>query len=400
MNRRTRREEWLKGFGQSALSLSFNLGGLLTGTLLVVYLNVFTQVPWVLSLLPGVLSVRGAVGGLFIARLSTALRIGTVEANFRQNTQVFQLLLSAMVTLTFISSVVIGLTGGLFNVLFLGLAIEDVITILLVITTTMGFSLMLLSPITLGVSILSYKQGLNPDIIVYPMISTLADILVTVCYVFVLYTVFSSRLGLMLIISFDILFLLTTCYLIAKNYMKTQFVSTLKEFQLTLILVAFIVNITGLMFTKISGRLNQAPKIFILYPTLITTIGAVGAIVGSTATTKLALGLFKPSFSSIKYHLVEISNAWSASLILYAFLASIVSAFSPAWLIQELVKLLLQLLFTNLLAGLVIVIISFTIAIHTRKKGWDPDNFVIPLVSSIADSVTTLSLLFVLTVVT
>ncbi|UCH37465.1 MAG: magnesium transporter [Candidatus Bathyarchaeota archaeon] len=390
----------MRSFSQSALSLSFNLGGLLTGTFLVMYLNVFTQAPWVLSLLPGILSVRGAVGGLFTARLSTALRIGTIEANFRQNTRVFQLLFSAMITLTFISSIVIGLTGGLVNTLFFGLAIKDIVTILLVIVTTMGFSLFLLSPITLGISIISYKQGLNPDITVYPVISTIADILVTLSYVSVLHIIFSFPLGILLILIFDILFLLTTCYLIAKNYAETQFVSTLKEFQLTLILVTVIVTITGLMFTRISKILNLSPKLFLVYPTMITTIGAVGAIVGSTATTKLALGLFPPSFSSIKYHLVEISNAWAASLFLYALLASIAFAFSPSRLIGEYSKLILQFFLTNLLAGLVIILISFTIAIYTRQRGWDPDNFVIPLVSSVADSTTTLSLLLVLTKVT
>jgi mgtE-like transporter len=400
MFHRITREEWIRSFSQSALSLSFNLGGLLTGTFLVMYLNVFTQAPWVLSLLPGILSVRGAVGGLLTARLSTALRIGTIEANFRQNTRVFQHLFSAMITLTFISSIVIGLTGGLFNTLFLGLAIKDIVTILLVIVTTMGFSLFLLSPITLGVSIISYKQGLNPDITVYPVISTIADILVTLSYVSVLHIIFSSPLGTLLILIFDILFLLTTCYLIAKNYTEAQFVSTLKEFQLTLILVTVIVTITGLMFTRISKILNLSPKIFLVYPTMITTIGAVGAIVGSTATTKLALGLCPPSFTSIKYHLVEIGNAWAASLILYALLASIAFASSPSWLIDEYSKLLLQFFLTNLLAGLVIILISFTIAIYTRQRGWDPDNFVIPLVSSVADSVTTLSLLLVLTKVT
>jgi cation transporter-like permease len=398
MIRRTKREDWLKGFGQSALSLSFNLGGLLTGILLVLHLNVFTPVPWVLSLLPGILSVRGAVGGLFTARLSTALRIGTVEATFRQNTRVFQLFFSAIVVLTFISSVVIGLTGGLFNAFFLGTAIEDIFTILLVIITTMGFSLTFLSPITLGVSILSYKQGLDPDIIVYPVISTLADILVTLSYVFVLNILFSSRLGLMLIVFFDFLFLLLACWIFAKNYKEAQFVNTLKEFQLALILVTFIVNITGLMLTRISGMLSNDPKVFVIYPALITTIGAVGAIVGSTATTKLAIGMFDPSLSNIRHHLVEISNAWSASLLLYTFLAGIVSL-SQSSLLPEFFKFLSQLFLVNLLAGLLIIIISFTIAIHTRKKGWDPDNFVIPLVSSLADSITTISLFIVFTVV-
>ena len=59
-------------------------------------------------------------------------------------------------------------------------------------------------------------------------------------------------------------------------------------------------------------------RIFMLStPPLIATIGGVGSIIGSTATTKLALGLIKPSFSSIKKHINEIGGAWLASIILF-----------------------------------------------------------------------------------
>ena len=79
--------------GQSLLSFSFDIGGLLTGALLVLYFNVFEGAPWALILFPGILSVRGAIGGLFSGRLSTGLHLGTVKANYTKNTKDFYLLL-------------------------------------------------------------------------------------------------------------------------------------------------------------------------------------------------------------------------------------------------------------------------------------------------------------------
>lgn len=46
------------------------------------------------------------------------------------------------------------------------------------------------------------------------------------------------------------------------------------------------------------------------------------------------------------------------------------------------------------------IVLSFVVAISTRRRGWDPDNFVIPIEGSMADAVTTVSLLVVLMTVT
>jgi len=54
-------------------------------------------------------------------------------------------------------------------------------------------------------------------------------------------------------------------------------------------------------------------------------------------------------------------------------------------------------LFTaNIVAASIIILISFGVAVLTYQRGLDPDNFVIPIESSFADSVTTFSLLLAL----
>jgi cation transporter-like permease len=59
------------------------------------------------------------------------------------------------------------------------------------------------------------------------------------------------------------------------------------------------------------------------------------------------------------------------------------------------------LLFTvNVLAAILIIIVSYSVAIITYQKGLDPDNFEIPIESSLADTLTTVSLLVALTLLT
>jgi cation transporter-like permease len=71
------RKKLKASLGQSLFSLSFDAIGLLTGTLLVLYLGVLSidEAPWALFLFPGILSIRGAVGGLFSGHLGTGLHL-------------------------------------------------------------------------------------------------------------------------------------------------------------------------------------------------------------------------------------------------------------------------------------------------------------------------------------
>jgi mgtE-like transporter len=60
--------------------------------------------------------------------------------------------------------------------------------------------------------------------------------------------------------------------------------------------------------------------------------------------------------------------------------------------VASLTNLLTILLISNVIAFTFIVIVSYGISILTFKRGLDPDNFVIPLQSSLADALTTVAL--------
>ena len=387
---------------QSLLSFSFDVGGLLTGALLVLYFDVFsiTEAPWVLILFPGIISVRGAIGGLFSGHLSTGLHVGTVRATYTKNTKDFHLLLQAVITLALISGVIVGMGTSIFGVFLWKATVLDFVKLLAVIIATMALSVVFISPTTIAFSVLSFRRGLDPDVIAYPITSTVSDIIVTACYIFCLKIFFTlNPFGYYLIGILDFIFLSVAVYILAKNVREEKFAKMIKEFLLTLVFVAFIVNVTGSFLDKISGIIGNATEIYVVYPALITTIGGVGSIVGSTATTKLALGVIEPSFSSIRQHLNEIGGSWFASIVMFT-LFSIMSSFaSGATTLSNSLKFAAQLLTTNILAVSAMVIIVYAVAISTYRRGLDPDNFVIPIESSLADSITTLSLLIALTVI-
>jgi mgtE-like transporter len=385
--------------GQSMLSLSFDIIGLLTGTLLILYLGVLSinEAPWALFLFPGILSVRGAVGGLFSGHLGTGLHLGTIKATFTRNTKDFQTLMRVVITLALISGLSVGAGTWIFGLFLWNATIIDFVQLLAVITATMALSVVFVSPLTMLFSVFSFRRGLDPDVVVYPITSPVSDIINTACYVLSLglFFLFGS-LGRSVILLMDIIFISFVIYITIRNIGEAKFVQTIREFLLTLIFVTIIVNITGSLLNRISG-ITSGRNIYAVYPAIIATIGGVGAIIGSTATTKLALGLIEPSFFSIKKHINEISGAWIASILMFMIYVILSSVINGTTAIGDLPIFTGQLIATNIMAVVIMLFVAYTVAIYTFRRGWNPDNFVIPIESSLADTVTTAAVLVALT---
>ena len=387
--------------GQSLLSLSFDTLGLLTGTLLVLYLGVLSidEAPWALFLFPGILSVRGAVGGLFSGHLGTGLHLGTIKPVFTKNTEDFQTLLRVIVTLALVSGVSVGVGTWAFGVFLWNATIIDFIPLMAVIIATISLSVVFVSPLTMVFSVLSFRKGLDPDVVVYPVTSPVSDIINTSCYVLslALFFLFGS-LGRYVIWILDISFVCFVVYIFIKNIGNTNFAGIIREFLLTLFFVTIIVNVTGSLLNRITG-VASGTAIYAVYPAIIATVGGVGSIIGSTATTKLALGLIKSSFSSIKEHIDAIGGAWLASIIMFVIYALLSVFVSGTTTIDTLATFTGQVLVTNIIAVSIMVIIAYAVAIFTFRRGWNPDNFVIPIESSLADTITTAAVLIVLALI-
>jgi mgtE-like transporter len=174
------------------------------------------------------------------------------------------------------------------------------------------------------------------------------------------------------------------------------FIKTLKECMVTMLLVSLMVNVTGTLLLGISNFMAERVEIWTIYTALIGMIGNVGSVIGSTATTKLALGLLTPSFSSMRNHAKTIFSAWSASILMFIILAVLSLLMQSTFSFSSFSTLILIVLVANVLAVAAIVILTYSISILTFKRGLDPDNFVIPVESSLADSVTSLALFLAL----
>src|SRR4030042_636749 len=309
-------------FKETLLAYTFDLGGLVAGFVVASQLGIFQLSPWAIALYPAILSAKGVSHGLLSGRLGTALHLGTVHPRFFNNTKSFYELIHATIVMTLVVSVVMSLISLVFGSLFWGATFADSLDIVAVVVATMALGLTL-SFVTIKVAFVTFKRGLDPDIVVYPIMSTVADLFITLCYILILNTFFLFSLGGKSVIAVIILLhLVLVLYIIPKNFKEQDFRKNLKESLLTMLFVSVIVNITGTVLKNISAVVaNRGKEIYTVYPALIDMIGDVGSVVGPTATPKLALGLLAPSLSSIKYHAKNILSAWAASIVLFTVLA-------------------------------------------------------------------------------
>jgi mgtE-like transporter len=381
---------------EGIIALSFDIGGILAGFIVASQFNVFQLVPWAIALYPAILSARGVISGIFSGRLSTALHLGTIDTRFRGNTDKFYLLIKAIIVLTLETSLVMSLFSIVVGSFFWGITIFDSFNILFVVLATMFLGL-INSIITVLFAVISFKKGLDTDVVLYPIMSTVADITMSLFYVSILTLFFLLNVaGKITVISLVVLLVALAFFFLLKCYHNKEFVKTLKESLLTLLLVAVIVNITGTILKDIDKIVAGRKEVYTVYPALIDTVGDVGSVVGSTATTKFALGLLVPSFRSILSHAKRILATWLASVVMFILFA-VISLLSEGLLTVHAFLNFFTLLFTvNVIAVFIVTIISFTVGYMTYKKGLDPDNFVIPIESSLADGVTTAALLVAL----
>lgn len=391
-------KSFLGMFKETSLAYFFDVGGIFAGFMIASQLEVFQLSPWAIALYPAVVSAKGVIGGLLSGRLGTALHLGTIYPRFLKNTKSFYELIQALIVITLITSVAMSCVSIVFGYLFWGITFAEFPAILSVVLATMALGL-IITFLTIKVAFISFARGLDPDIVVYPVMSTTADIIITLFYIAVLNIFFFGFLGPWIIAAIALVHILLAFYILPKNLKQLEFVKTIRESAITLLFVAFIVNVTGTVLKGISNFVEDRKEVYTVYPALIDMIGDVGSVIGSTATTKLALGLLSPSFSSIRKHAKNIFSAWAASIMMFIILAFLSLAMLGMFSLTSFLSLLLILLAANVIAVAAITLVSYAVSILTFSKGLDPDNFVIPIESSLADSLTTIALLIALLII-
>ena len=377
---------------QTLIALSFNNISLFAGGLISIFTPLFQEAPWILALFPPILTIRGGIGGLFSGNLATMLHLGLIKPQIRDNTRVYWQLISASYVITVIDTVAMGLFAFILN-LALGRATLGQFYVFAVVPPVACVMALALSiPLTSIIAIVTFRRGLDPDILVYPILASINDIVVTAAFVTTILMVLAGGVFNYLLAGLLLLILGIAVYLAWRNHRIRFFYQTIREGTAIVILSSIFGSINGFFLSSMGARLQSNPGLVVLYPALTNALGNIGAIIGSTKTTSLALGYvqsFREEFRSAVSSILQVEAVAFGIHIIFGVVAYlIVSPSSPGVSLMYLMSVAVT---TNIATFLVIGIFALMIAYFSFQRGLNPDNIVIPAITTTSDSVVTLA---------
>ncbi len=379
--------------GQTLLALSFNLVSLLAGGLMAVYTPQFSASPWILALFPPVLTVRGGIGGIFSGNLATMLHLGLVKPQLRDNTPNYYGLVKSVMTITVIDTLILGSVSFIFN-LASGTASPGMWLIFLSVPTvactlTVSFSV----PITSLIAIETYRRGLDPDIVVYPILASINDIIVTTFYVAVVSLVLVGGPIFLVLVALFALILAAVGIVAYRSRGDGFFRQTLREGTTVVVLSSLFGSVNGVMLSRMSGTLERIPGLMVMYPALTNALGNIGSIIGSQTTTSMALGYARSFMEELRgagRNIVQVEVPAAFMHVVFALAAWLITG--PGAPGVSLVTLLVVAISSNLLSFGAVSVFALYSAHLAFERGLNPDNVVIPAITTVSDTTATLAL--------
>ncbi|MCW4048404.1 MAG: magnesium transporter [Candidatus Bathyarchaeota archaeon] len=366
----------------------------------MVFMPLFSNRPWILALFPPVLTVRGGIGGIFSGNLATMLHLGMVKPQIRDNTESYWGLVKSVLVITTIDTMVLGVMSFILCVLS-GAASWEMLPIFLIVPTVACMLAVCFSiPVTSFIAIETFRRGLDPDILVYPILASVNDIVVTAFYVITVSLVIRGGFLFTALGAVFVVILAAVGYLASMNRDDTLFTQTLSEGTFIVVISSVFGSVNGVILSSLSGSLASIPGLMVMYPALTNALGNIGAIIGSQTTTNMALGYAKSFFEELRHAGRNIIQVELPAFLMHGVFAvfSFLIA-GPSTPGVSLVALLGIALTSNLISFGVISVFALFSAHQAFQRGLNPDNVVIPAITSVSDTTATLAVTPAITII-
>ncbi|MCD6477854.1 MAG: magnesium transporter [Candidatus Aenigmarchaeota archaeon] len=173
------------------------------------------------------------------------------------------------------------------------------------------------------------------------------------------------------------------------------FEEILRQSMPVLFLCIFGEILAGLFLTNIQEYLNVLPGIIILVPAVMGTRGNILGTVSTRLTSGLHIGTIYPRFRKNPVLSTNIKAGFLMSIII-SFITGVVAHFacvSLGFQSMGIVKFSLISLMAGFMADASLILLSVFICFFSFKKNIDPDNIIIPTITTISDFMSVLFLL-------
>ena len=370
------------------------VGDLVAGVILGKMTFFLETFPGLLVIIPGAIGMRGNIFGSFASRLSTNLHIGLIAPEFEFSEQLNYNIFSSFV-LTLVLSIFLGIVAKIFCIL-LHYPSMELIDFILICTIAGIISNLIMLPITMLVSFKSFKHGWDPDNITSPIIAAFGDLFTLPAII--LSTFILNYLDINFTVKDVVLAVLLIAVLISFIYcyrLSDETKTILRQSTPILLLCSFLGGSAG-------GILNSSVETLLTNPSLLTLIplfsgesGSLISILGARLSSGLHSGLIEPLRKPEGNTIHNFIICFILAIIVFPFIGILAETSSIALgtIGVGFDKIIPISTISGLILVAIMVILVYYVSITSYNKNLDPDNIVIPISTSITDSISSLVLI-------
>ncbi|KAF5059901.1 magnesium transporter [Methanoculleus horonobensis] len=346
--------------------------------------EVLALIPGLMVLLPSIIHIRGSIAGVFASRLSSAMHLGEFSIDFEEGS-----VLGDNIRASFVITILIALVIGIFSYMasrIFGYPVISILDLVLISVVTGIIAGAVVTGITLLIALASYRYGLDLDMIGAPTVTTSGDIItlpilvLSATFVMLLSPVMRMVLG-------GIVVAATVAAIVYTRHRPEGIGPIVRENLFLLIPLSVLGTLAGLTYSLNLDALVAIAVFLILIPPFTGCLGSIGGILGSRLSTGMHTGELNPSFLPERDVVHHFIISYLYTLILLPLLALI--AHGAAVLMGLNSPGLGMLVIISLAAGLVVMTLVNGVAYITAslsfRYGLDPDNFGIPVITSLID---------------
>ncbi len=340
-------------------------------------------IPGLLLIVPASISMRGSISGVLVSRLSSSMHLGAFEVNIGEESVLGEGTRVALIN-TVVLSTVLGLLASLVAQILglVGLGILDFILISVISGVISG---VLLLSVTFAVSLASYRYNLDLDMIGAPAVTTAGDIvtipIIAGTAIAVLDLPGTYRLGL----AAGVLVLFALAAMYAGTNLRIG--SVVAESLALLVPLLILEIVAGTVYNLEVGLLTGVAALLILIPPFMGISGSIGGILSSRISTGMHMGTIPSTILPGRDVLPHITATYLYTLILMPLVAVIAHFAAEAIGLPSpgILALIGIALFAGLLLMTLVILLAHLIAGLSFSYGLDPDNFGIPIITTVID---------------
>lgn len=372
------------------------IGDLCAGLILGKMTFFLEAFPGLLVIIPGAIGMRGNIFGSFASRLSTSLHIGIISPKFKFSEYLNYNIFSSFV-LTLVLSLFLAIIAKVLC-LILHQPSMSIIDFILISVIAGVISNLIMLPITMLVSFKSFEHGWDPDNITSPIIAAFGDLFTLpaiIASVFILQAMNFSYIfkdAVLVVILVAVVVSFAYCYRLSY---ETN--TILKQSTPVLLLCSLLGGTAGGILNSAVETLLTNPSLLTLLPLFSGECGSLISILGARLSSGLHSGLIEPFKKPEGEAIHNFIICFILAIIVFPVIGLLAegSSFALGVVGVGFDRILEISTLSGLILVAIMVIIVYYVSITSYNNNLDPDNIVIPISTSITDSVSSLTLISV-----